>query len=706
MTSLWSAASRLALNFGVKVAAPDLRASVSEVPTEVEPEAVVAALALHGLKAVVLKSGQLDPTLKTPLMLQLKDGEWAVLDERFQLFRIVDQNWRLVASGISDANQFFDGLLIQVASVESAYVDAPDYTEAVSDHWFFSKLLLAKKHYIDAAVATFLINILALSGSMFAMNVYDRIVPNSAFVSLWTLAIGVVLAAVLEFVLKISRSVILDNTGKKIDLVLFSELLAKTMNIKSINKPGSSVNLAGQVRDFETVREFVSSSSLVAITDLPFAFLFLFVIYFVAGSLVVVPVIAFLLTIVAGMIVGLLSKNSITRFQYENNQKYAFLVETLDRLEVIDALGAKSRVMSVWEQLCSTASQSALHLKHLTSYLGTFNMFVSQVASVVLIVMGVYLISGGHLSVGALVACSILLSRILSPAAQVSSLIGRWTQTSLAYDQMNKLMALPGRYEHKKTYLTVDSRIQRIDIQGLEFQYAKALPVTLSIPKLAVAVGQVVAVMGPVGSGKSTLLRLIAGLLDPTRGSTSINGFDSTSVSPSQFRSLIAWQGQETLLFKGSLKDNLLIGNQQVDDQLLGRVISMCEIDKFEGFQKFGLNLSLGENGLNLSGGQRQLLALARTLLSNRPVIVLDEPTSMLDLAQELRVVNSIKAFASEKIVLIATHRQAPLTVATHVFVLDKGVLVAAGPRDEVLDAVRQGNIARADTSHLQAGGH
>ncbi len=705
MTTLWSAASRLATDFGVKVAPADLRSSVSEVPDEVAPEAVVAALGLHGLKAHVLSAASVEQSLKRPLILQLKSGDWAVLDEQFNMFRLVDQQWQLFVSGQDEVNAFFSGLIIQVISVESAsVVDAPDYQEAVSGHWFFSKLLMAKKHYIDAAVATLIINVLALAGSMFAMNVYDRIVPNSAFVSLWTLAIGVALAAVIELSLKISRTIILDSTGKKIDLVLFSEILAKTMNIKAINRPGSSVNLSGQIRDFESVREFVSSSSLVAVTDIPFAFLFLFVMYFIAGNLVIVPVVAFVLTLLSGILTGYLAKNSITRYQYENNQKYTFLVETLDRLDVIDALGAKSRVMSVWEQLCATAGQSALRLKFLTGFLGSSNMFLTQLAGVVLIVMGVYLVTAGQLSIGALIACSILQSRILGPASQVSTLIGRWTQTKLAYDQMNKLMQLEGRYDHKKTYLTLAPQVTYLEVKNLEFQYGKSLPVILSISRLAVAAGQIVAVMGPVGSGKSTLLKLFAGLLDPTRGNFSIDGFDYTSVSPSQFRTLVAWQGQETLLFKGTLKDNLMLGNSQVSDQLIARVISMCEIDRFEGFQKFGLNLSLSENGLNLSGGQRQLVALARTLLSDRPVIILDEPTSMLDLAQEIRLVNAIKTFSANKLVIVATHRQAPLTIASHVVVLDKGVLVATGPRDDVMEALRQGNVARADTAQIKAG--
>lgn len=701
MNCIWIAATRLAAEWGVKVHPADLESSTAHVPHELEPEALIRAFSVHGIVGNVFRLQLLSQkdrnSLSSPIMLRITGGDWAVYLVGNRLATFKEKIWHEEILPFQEVLARSDGLAIQIISVDSrAHLSDEGYRSAIEGHWFFSKFVKSWRKHFDAAVATIFVNILGLAGAMFVMNVYDRIVPNSAFVSLWTLAIGVIFAAVIEFILKTSRSYILDSVGRKIDLVISSEIMSKVLSLKPERRPSSTVNFAGQVRDFDAVREFASSSTLIAMTDIPFAFLFLFVIYYIAGDLVIVPVTALTLTMVVGFLFGSLAKGSITRYMYESNQKHALMVEAIERLELIDSFGAKPRILALWEQCCAVASRSTLKVKSLGSHLVNVNALISQASTVFLVVFGVYHIDAGLMSIGGLIACSILMSRALAPALQVSALLGKWSQTKLAYTQIKKLMAEPERYSPRKSYLVAVEKTLGIELEAIRFSYGEKGCLAIMVDRLNMLAGEVVVVMGPVGSGKSTLLKIIAGLVDPQGGQIKMNGLDYFNLSPADLRRRIAWQSQETLLFNGSLYENLRIGLASIDESLLNKIISVCEIDKFDGFQRYGLEMPLGENGVKLSGGQRQLVSIARTLLADKDVVVLDEPTSMLDLRQEQRIMSSMKEHLVGRLLVVATHRQGPLAIASQLVVLDRGAVVISGPKRKVLDDIKSGKVSRA----------
>jgi ATP-binding cassette subfamily C protein LapB len=313
-----------------------------------------------------------------------------------------------------------------------------------------------------------------------------------------------------------------------------------------------------------------------------------------------------------------------------------------------------------------------------------------------LIVWGVYLILNGQLTTGALIGCSILLSRTLGPLGQVAGLMARWQHTKAAFNAMDRIMQLPGLHNSNKTYVQIKRAQENLVLSGVRFSYPRSDQTVVDIPKLSFHMGEVVALMGPVGSGKSTVLKLLAGLHAPTQGQLLLDGLDVAHLSPADWRAQVAWVGQDAVLFRASLRDNLLIASHQVSDEALLRVLRVCGLDHVVAQHPQGMDMPLGEAGQGLSGGQRQMVVLARALLSDSPILLLDEPTSAFDAAGEQALLERLKPLLADRLVVIVTHRPAPLQLATRLVVLDRGSVAADGPRDAVLAAVREGRVSRS----------
>lgn len=698
---IWPVLSGLALSQGMRLSWRDLARHAAHVPDAALPEVAVLSLYAHGVAAQVQRFASWDALAQSgsgPVAALLKDGHWVFLSTRNRheahVQTVLAENQTLSPPQTWSAARLeaeLEGTTVGL----SPRKDATPLSAGPQD-WFWGVFAQLRTHYGDCVVAAVLVNLLALASSMFSMNVYDRVIPNAAMHSLWTLAVGVLLAAVLELGLRMLRAQVLDDAGKRADLALSAVLLRHMLNLRAADRPASSGQWVSQLREFESVRDFVSSSTLVALTDLPFAVLFLAVVAWMGGPLVWLTLLAALLTVVVGWLTQFPIKKAVARYQYENTQKHAYLIEVLERLETIEALGAQPVVQGRWERVCAAASRSAMATRMASAFTVNASQFIQQTANVLLIIWGVHLILAGQLTVGALIGCSILAGRALSPLGQVAALMARWQHTKQAFQSVDKLMNLPLREDPSRTYVQWPQPLATLTLESLRVRYPRSEVDVLRLDHLQFQVGDVVVVSGPVGSGKSTLLRVLAGLLWPTDGRVLVNGLEARQISPADWRAHVAWAGQDTVLFRGSLRENLLMGASHVSDARLVQVLQLCGLDRLVAMHPMGLDMPLGEGGQTLSGGQRQWVSLARALLADAQVLVLDEPTSAMDMAGEQALLQKLRDEFKGRLVIMATHRPGPLALADRLLLLDGGQVVAHGPRDEVLQALQNGQVTRA----------
>jgi len=707
---LWRALSAMALHHGIRISPRDLAAQAAQVPEEMLPEVAVVTMNEYGLKAQIFSTKNLSDIHFYPVLVRIINGEWAIVKKNknntveISVYKKESQNIQSLTMSLIELEKIRDGIIITLEIEKEIEIEDGSIKTGNSknSNWFSSVFMRLKSYYGDCVVAAIIINLLALAGSMFAMNVYDRVIPNAALNSLWALAVGVLVAGLMEFSIRSIRAYVLDDAGKKADLLLSSSIYKKTLSLGHAQRPQSSGQWASQIREFESVRDFVSSSTLVILTDIPFSILFFAVIFWMGGVIVWIPVIASFLIIIAGAITQIPIRKSVQRYQYENTQKHAMLIESIERLETIEALGAKPVFQGKWERLTASASKSAMASRMASAFTTNISQYLQQTAYTSMIVGGVYLILQGQLTVGALIGCSILLSRALTPLGQIAGLISRWHNTKMSFDVINKLMQLEVRSDAINKYISINSLDKKIELMELEYKFPRTEKNVINIKNTVFKRGEIIAVMGPVGSGKSTLLRLIAGLYIPTTGRLLIDGLEINQISPADWRSQVAWVSQDAILFRGSLRENLLIAAPIVSDERIIHIIKLCGLESMIVGNPQGLDMQIGEAGQQLSGGQKQMLCLARALLSDVPVILLDEPTSSLDMNTEKELLKRLKIEFINKIVLIATHRPGPLEISERLIILDDGRIAADGLKDEVLQDVREGRIKRTHTNRQE----
>lgn len=719
MEQQWHALADLALRHDRRVSARDLANRATHLSGAQAEQAACALqdhgfavqvlnvpalqVAEHGLPALMWVRGEAHAQPEVVLWLAL-EGEVASVRRYLphagesQGVARSDEHWPLNA--LQEAHS---GLALVAQPLADSAARRSGDSAAAPAHWFWSVFSLVRPYYGDCIVAAVLVNVLALTTSMFSMNVYDRIIPNAALHSLWVLALGVAIGSVLELGLRSLRALWLDDAGKRADLLLSARIFSHTLNLRAEDRPVSSGQHAGQLREFESVRDFVGSTTLVAFSDLPFALFFLGVIGFLAGNLVWIPVTAGGLMIAVGVISQWPIGRSVRQYQHENSQKLAFMVESFERMETLEAMGATSAAQSRWERLSAITARSARASRLTSAISQNLMQWLQQLASTALILGGVYLILNGQLTTGGLIGCSILAGRALGPLAQVAGLMTRWQQARTAFEALDRLMRLPGRYDPERTYVHMPSARGTLALQKVQFAYPRTERVVLHVDGLSLSPGEVIGVMGPVGSGKSTLLRVLAGLQLPKAGQVLMDGVDVRQMSPADWRAHIAWVGQDAVLFRGSLRENLLLAGARVDDARLLHVLELTGIHRWAGVHPAGLDMPLGEGGQSLSGGQRQMVALARTLLSSCPVLLLDEPTSALDAQNEHALWERLKDEFTDRCVVIATHRPGPLVRVSRLVVLDDGRVVADGARDDVLQAAKEGRVKRAPAKAAMA---
>lgn len=591
-----------------------------------------------------------------------------------------------------------------VPKLEACSQDDLLYTKPSQSHWLLSVIWRFRFYFYSAALAALLANILTLAITFFTMNVYDRVVPTQAYVSLWSMAIGVLIAISLEFASRQIRAYLLDVAGKKADLILGAKLFRQVMAVRLESKPGSSGAFANQFREYESVRDFITSATLATLSDLPFCLMFLGIIYCIGGALSIIPLLAVPLIV----LVSIACQWPLSRYMQENlreiSLRQGLLIETLEGMEALKASRGESVMQKRWDDFSALATASAMKSRFLSSLTTNFVMYVQQMVTVLIVLTGVYMIHDGQLTMGAMIAVVILSGRSLQPLGAVVGLALRYQQAKAGMKSLSMLMSLPVDRDPQATFLPAPNLEGHLSLKKISYVYPMpgvvAPPKALDNINLTIAPGERVVILGNIGSGKSTLLKLMAGLYRQSEGRLALDDIDASQIDPADWRSLVGYVGQDCQLFFGSLRENVMIGNPGATTQQFLRVAKITGLDKIASRHPSGYDMPIGEMGRNLSGGQKQLIALARCLMLEPKVLLLDEPTSAMDGLNEAQFIEQLGNLSASHTLVIVTHRMSMLSIVQRLVVIENGCIVADGPKEQVLVALNGQHRSPEDT-HL-----
>ena len=673
--SIILATRALMREFGIRKSGASIRDAVENSHDKIGPEEAVGALSNLGFKASFgsLKIEKLSDDF-FPLIAFKKTGEAVliaspILDKKISITDPMGgATSQITTSNFKDTfSQYF--IIVKELNEREK--------KERSGHWFFSSFRKSKWIYVQVMIAAMVSNFLSLSTALFTMTVYDRVIPNGAFESLIALSIGVILALGFDFIIKSLRAKFIDTASKRADLEISRRLFERILNLSPNEQKQKTGAMAGTIREFETLREFFNSSTLVVLIDLPFVFFFIYIISLIAGPLSLVFLTAVPLVIIVGVgIQPFLSK--ITKGSVESGMnKQAVLVETLNGLETVTATGSGKLMKKRYEEALNNQADSGNKIRSLSMFIINFAASVQQYAQVGAIFFGVYLIVDGQITQGALIGSVILGGRTMGPLSQLANTLSRVNGAITAYKNLAMLIG------NKTSSLVKFSPISRSKFQGeIEFKNVSYSinnsnqPIIKDI-SFKIPAGQKVALVGRMGSGKSTLSKLIAGILEPTSGAILIDGIDVRQIDRADIRKNIGVMLQESWLFSGTIRENIQMGFNEYDDDHILNICKIAGVDAFVGSQPKGYELEIQERGVGLSGGQKQTINLARSLLHDPTILLLDEPTSAMDQGTEQSVIDSIRKFSKDKTMLIVTHRNPIFSMVDRVFIMEHGKIIS-----------------------------
>lgn len=650
-----------------------------------------------GLKARVL-TRPLDKILAVslPVILLLNNNQAAVLLgwDRQQRARLLSSETQggeiLVSHEILAADYSGKAFFIQH---EYEYKTQASASITRTKSWFKDTLKLSKFLYVDAVVASFLINLIALATPLFVMNVYDRVVPNHATATLWMLAIGISIAFVFDFILKTLRGFCLDLAGKKTDLIISSALYERLLGMKMKLRPSRVGSFAQNFQEYQAVRDFLSSLTLTALIDLPFTLLILLVIGIIGGPLVLIPLFLYPIALLINWLIQRPLLSQVQKTYRLSNERQAMLVETLTGLDAIKMNNAQSQRQYQWEQVLGNLSKWEIRVKLLSSVAVNFTSWIQQFSGVIIIVAGVYWIIAGHLSMGGLIACYLLQRRAMMPISQLCGLITRYHRAKMTKATVDQMMDLEQEASTDTMPLKSEKLLGAIEFHDVTLRYPQNKHTALNNITLKIAPGEKVGIIGRSGSGKSSLAKLLVSFYQPDSGMILLDGIDNRQLDVNDIRHNIGYVPQDIHLFSGTLRENLIIGAGYVDEQTMIRAATLAGVHDFCRRHPSGYNMQVGERGMNLSGGQRQAVALARALLLNPAILLMDEPTSSMDNTSEDLIKKALAPLIQHKTLLLVTHRASLLSLVDRLIVLDNGNILADGPKDSVIEALKKGQI-------------
>jgi ATP-binding cassette subfamily C protein LapB len=641
------------------------------------------------------------PLQKLPAILELEDDRAAVLLET------KSGDGLIFAPGIAEP------MWVSLREIEPAftgravYVEADPtrerqserpWDEAKRKHWFWSEAWKVRREFWPVMLAALVVNLLALAMPLFTMNVYDRVIPNKAIPTLWVLALGVLLALAFDFTLRLARSKLVDEIGRTLDDKLSQKLFEKVMNLPMASRQGSTGALAKRVSEYELVRDFFASTTVVLVVDISFLFLFLILITVLGGWLVLVPIAGMAGMVAAGMTLRRSMARAALDAQADSSLQHSILVESISGIETLKAARAEGQMLGRWKRYSSMSAATSEEMRHLTAVAVNLASLSQQLISIGLLIGGFYQFNEGKMSMGAIIAIVMLAGRAMAPVGQFAFLITRARQALTTMDSLQKMMEEEDERQASARSIVPEVRAGKIELSNVSFRYPGSANDNLSDINLKIEPGERIGIIGRVASGKSTLGRVLCGLYAPTGGVMTIDGLDSRQYHPHQVRDAFRFVGQDAELFSGTVRENLMLGAARADDAQLIQAVVSSGADIFLSRDAAGFDLPVGERGSRLSGGQKSLLVLARSLVSPSQLLFLDEPTGAMDTQTETYFIEHLKgALTPKQTLIVSTHRHQMLSIVDRLIVIDRGRIFADGPRDKILGTL--GEAAKKEAS-------
>lgn len=624
---------------------------------------------------------------RLPLVVQFKDGQIGIVEtiNRDGEIGILYSGDAGVKSQITQEDLLNNVNLAVVLRPSHTVPDSriDDYIKPHDRDWFKKIVLRDWKPYAHIFIASFIVNVLALSGILFTRQVYDRVIPAESYPTLYVLFSGVMIAIIFGFIMRKLRTRITDLLGKRADLRISDRVFGHALRIKNAVRPKSTGTFISQIRELDSIREMLTSTTVTAFADIPFFLLFCVVFWYLAGSLVLIPIFAVILMVIPGLLVQKKLRKFANEAMRESSLRNAMLVEAIQGNEDIKTLQAEQRFQHQWNNYNAVSADVNLRLRSLVSYLTSWTQSIQTAAFVVIVLFGAPMVMEGDLTTGSLIAASILGGRMIGPMAGLTQVLSRWQQAKVALKGINQLMELPvdnpdGEKRVHKSVIAGNYKIQKAS-----FFYGEENPVpALQVKSLEIKAGEKIAILGRNGAGKSTLLQVLSGMLEPKNGVVSLDDVSMSHIDPADVRRDVGFMSQNSCLFHGSIRENLMLGAPMATDEDLLKVLNMTGAAEFVRKIPTGLDYVIAEGGIGLSGGQRQSLLLARTLLRNPYIVLLDEPTASLDDVTEKYLLKSLSSWMKGKTMIVATHKMSIVNMVDRIIVIDNGQIVLDDPKD------------------------
>jgi len=644
-----------------------------------------------GLKSTLVTKKLADiSSLQLPIILLLKNSQACILHS----FNETHTTCKIILPGLEAIEE-----VVSIETLSSEYTgfaflikrpfvyDEHDSLtlNVKNNHWFWDTLKLSTGFYRDVLYATILINLFVLISPLFTMSVYDRVIPNNATETLWVFASGVLVIYTLDTFLKFARAILLERAGKKSDVIMSSIVFEKVLDLQMASHPKSVGSFASNLKDFDMIRSFLTNATLTVLVDMPFAILFLFVIGYIGGWMVVVPLLMMIIILGYTFFMRHMLRESIEESHKAAAAKSSILVETLQNIETLKTLGVTGHMQWAWEEATGEIAQKSLRSRMISTSISTITGFLVQLTTVLLVIVGVYLIGEHDLSMGGLIGIIIIASRTVAPMGQAASLISNYSDAKSAYDVINNIITQPSERPHGKKFITRPDLQGEIEFRDVTFSYDANEHQSLKNISLTFKPKEKVAIIGRIGSGKSTLAKLLLHLYEPQSGSVLLDGIDINQIDPIDLRKNISYVSQDISLFKGSAKENIVYRSSRVGDEQMLRASMISGADEFIKRHPLGYEMPIGERGMGLSGGQRQSIGIARAILFESPIVLMDEPTNAMDQLSEARLIANLKSYIEDKTAIFVTQKNTLLELVDRIIVMHEGQIYLDGPKNEVL---------------------